>query len=381
MSHGEIVNLANKLVVAYREVPYSALKTFLGEKTAQFPRDRVLQHMGAIIEKRAEQQPFGSMYVKDLDALISELSSFGNTDFARRLFSAYLDTDSKTDKPVMSREVFTEDNRDLSEIKRVPKAIEAQGPERIGDVPINKIMSDYKTSRAYDRKTIADGANVVNRAVKAAFGIIPTAVTFEADTDNGILYNATVISGSGRVDVQIPIEKGTFGFHTPVSFIHQADGKPVKYPLDENTASNFMESKQADKSVTYDANFINASYQELHAAVLNRASEKDYRGAEEAIGLIQQKYPTMAKAALDDYQGVLMLFAKAESKHICIACPFYEPAGEKTASVKDYCNKLRKPVRDIVKAADHNCKLVSGEAKKTIAGFMGTINTSRVRFS
>lgn len=382
MSYGKIINLANKLVAAYKEVPYSALKVFLAEKTAQFPHDRVLQHVGAIIEKRAEQYPFGSMYVKDLDALIGELSSFGSTEFTRRIFSAYLDTVESDEGRSISKEVFTEDNRDLSEIKRqASRREDTHTPERIGDVPANKIMPDYKISKSYDRKTIADGANIVNRAVRAAFGAVPSSVTFEADSDRGIIYSATVVSSGGRVDIKVPLEKGTFGFHAPDSFIADVDGKPVKYLLNERTASSFMETKQSEKSPTYDANFVNASYKELHAALLSRASERDYRGAEEAISLIQQKYPTMSKAALDDYQSVLMLFAKAESKHTCLSCPFYEPSGEKTASVRDYCNKLRKPVREIVKSADHNCTLVSNEAKKTIAGFVGRISSHNIRMS
>jgi hypothetical protein len=254
-------------------------------------------------------------------------------------------------------------------------------PERIGDVPINKIMSDYKVSKAHDRKTVADGANIVNRAIRASFGVVPSSVTYEADTEKGIVYNATVVTNKGRVDIQVPIDKGSFGFHAPTSFIIQADGKPVKYTLNEATANSVLETRQEEKSASYDPNFINASYAELHAAVLNRAAERDYRGAEEAIGLIQQKYPTMSKAALDDYQSVLMLYAKAESKHICMACPFYEPAGEKTASVRDFCNKLRKPVREIVKSADHNCTLVTGEAKKTIAGFIGRISSHNIKIS
>jgi hypothetical protein len=278
--------------------------------------------------------------------------------------------------------VFADDNRDLGEIKRSSKAREdAPAPERIGDVPINKIMSDYKISKVYDRKTIADGANIVNRAVRAAFGVVPSSVTFEADTDKGIMYNATVVSNSGRVEIQVPVDRGSYGFHAPMAFIASVDGKPVKYALNENTAGGFLSARQGEKSPHYDANFVNATYQELHAAVLNRASERDYRGAEEAIGLIQQKYPTMAKAALDDYQGVLMLFAKAESKHTCMSCPFYEPAGEKTASVRDYCNKLRKPVKEIIKSADHNCTLVGNEAKKAIAGFVGKISSHNIRMS
>ena len=381
MSYGKIVSLANKLAVAYKEIPYSAIKAFLGEKTAQYPHDRVLQHMGAIIEKRAEQQPFGSMYVKDLDSLISELSSFGSTDFARKLFSAYLDSTIPEERPSISRETFSDDNRSLSEVKATATRSEPEVPEKIAGIPSNKVMTEYKISRSHDIKVVADGANVVNRAVRAAFGVVPSSVTFDADIDGGILYNTVIVSKLGRVDVKIPVEVGKFGFHSPTSFIAEVEGKPVKYALDEKSATGFMSATQQDKSVVYDPNFVNASYKELHAAMLNRASERDYRGAEEAMHIIQEKYPTMAKAALDDYQGVLMLFAKAESKHLCMSCPFFEPAMEKSSSVRDYCQKLRKPVREIVKSADHNCTLVSGEAKKAVAGFVGTISSSRVRFS
>ena len=381
MSTGKLVNLATKLVVAYKEIPYSSLRVFLTEKTAQFPRDRVLQHMGAIIEKRADQQPFGSIYVKDIDSLIGELSSFGSPDLARRLFSAYLTVADGGPKPSISRETFIEDNRDLKEIKNSVKQPEVESPKRIGEVPVNKIMSDFKASRSYDRKTIADGANVVNRAITAAFGTVPSSVVFDSDMEDGIMYNAVVVTNKGRVDIQVPLEKGSFGLHTPDTFIHTADGIRLKLALNERSANGFLTANQEDKSAKYNPDFIKSSYPELHAAVLNRAAEKDYRGAEEAIDLIQQKYPTMAKAALDDYQSVLMLFAKAESKHTCMSCPFYEPAGDKTASIKDFCNKLRKPVNIIVKSADHNCTLVSGEAKKAVAGFLGTVSSSRVRFS
>jgi hypothetical protein len=382
MSYGKIVNLANNLAAAYKEIPYSALKVFLLEKTAQYPGDRVLQHMGAIIEKRAEQQPFGSVYVKDIDAMIGELSSFGSTDLTRGLFGSYLSgsaPESRGAQPFF-REVYDETGRDLTDAKKasdISRTIVASGPEKINEIPINKILSDYKMSKSYDRKAIADGANIVNRIITATFGSVPTTITFESDTTNGMLYNATVVTANGRVDIQVPIEKGLFGFHAPAHFL----AKDVKYAMTESSARSFVNETGAEKSASYDSSWLKATYAEIHASMLKCATDRDYRGAEEAIQIINQKYPTMSKNALNDYQGILMLFAKADNKHICTTCPFYEPAGEKTASVYDYCHKLRAPVSGIVKDVNHNCELVGAAAKKAVAGFEGTLNSSRVRFS
>ena len=89
MDTGRIIRLATSLAAAYKEVPYSVLYAFLREQTEKAPQDRVLQHMGAIIEKRFAAQPMGTILVKEIDGLIGELSSFGDTAHCRALFSSY----------------------------------------------------------------------------------------------------------------------------------------------------------------------------------------------------------------------------------------------------------------------------------------------------
>jgi len=386
MAQNKIINLAENLVAAYKEIPYSVLSGFVKEAAGKFPYDRVLQHMDAIIEKRADKHPYGSVYVKDLDALISELSSFGNTERARELFASYLGKLSPEDgQTKVSRDVFTEDSRSLSEVKASEKQKElisaGQRPDKIGEIPIDKIMPDYKISKAHDKQTIGLGANVVNRTVTAVFGVSPVSVKFAEDLDeNGVMYDVVMVTKHGRAEIKVPVVVGSFGFHSPDNFLADIDGKQVKYELEPRAAIDFLNSIESEKPVSYDPNFVNASYSELHAALLKRASDKDYRGAEEAIQLIQKKYPGMAKAALEDYQGVLMLFAKAENKQLCMGCSFFSPASEKSVSIHDYCNKLGHPVNEIIKHSDCNkCTLASREAKKTIAGFVGKIRSHNIK--
>jgi len=116
---GNIIKLAEGLVAAYREIPYRILYTFLNEKAEQYPGDRVIQHVGSIIEKRLKAQPYGTIYVKDLDSLISELSAHGDTNHIRMLFSKYLEKIHNADERTkISSEVYDDGIRDPREIKK-----------------------------------------------------------------------------------------------------------------------------------------------------------------------------------------------------------------------------------------------------------------------
>jgi len=372
----DIFRLASKLAAAYKEIPYSVLNRFLVEKTAQFPQDRVLQHTGAIIERRTASQPYGVISVKDLDSLIGELASFGDTTNTRNLFSAYLKTaDDGTSE--RAGEVFTDDAR---EMKSVTREVEDASP--VSGVDPKEIFSEYTVSRKYDAQTVAKGADVVMRSVQASFGVVPASIKFAKDTEKGVSYLVKVVAKAGKMEIEVPIEKTTMGFHKPTNFLCKSAEDVVEYTLDNSGAEKAANAIEQHASFTFDASWLKMSFAELRSEMLKSAVKKDYKQAEEAIRLIGSKFPTMMKSVLDDFQHVLVAFQKAESVHFCHKCAFYQPAGAKSASVDNYCARLRTATKQIVKSANpEECELLGASMKKTIAGFEGTISTSNIKLT
>jgi hypothetical protein len=374
-----IFRLASKLAAAYKEIPYVVLKRFLLEKTAQFPGDRVIQHMGAIIEKRAADQPFGAVSVKELDSLIGELSSFGDTTNTRNLFSSYL-SKLTADETTRTRagEVFTDDVR---EIKSSPKRT-VDEPTPVVGVDPKEIFSEYNISRKYDAQTIAKGADIVSRAVQVAFGVAPNSIKFSKDIDNGVSYLVKLTPKAGKMEIEVPIEKTALGFHKPTSFLCKLAENISEFPLNDDGVEKAIGAISQHSSFTFDPSWLKMSFTELRSEMLKYAMKKDYKQAEEAIRLIGEKYPTMMKAVLDDFQHVLVAFQKANNDHICRKCAFYQPAGMKSASVDNYCARLRMPTKQIIKASSpDSCEALGTSIKRTIPGFEGTINTSNIKIT
>lgn len=385
MNTSKIVRLASRLAAAYKEIPYKVLYGFLLEQTEKHPHDAVLQHMGKIIESRSKAQPAGTMYVKDLDALIGELSSYGDTSYVRNIFGSYLQKLNEDDIKKMSSETFIDDIRDPKDAKR-EECVDGPIVEKFKDVKASDVFSEYKVSHVYDASTVAHGANIVKRIVSTAFETEPTRVVFAKDVPDGIKYDVYLSSPNVKTKIAVCVEKTGGGFHLPTEFSYvDKSGEEVLRPMSPTNVSNFMngsEASNAVKAADYDASWLKMSYPEIRSELLKRASMKDYNGAEEAMNVIKDKYPAMLKGALDDYQQVLMLYARAENKQPCVAgCPFYEPASEKSSSVRDYCKKLRASLDKIVKAEDRSCQMVDRVAKERIAGFSGTISTSKVRMT
>ncbi len=372
-----IFRLASKLAAAYKEIPYSVLNRFLLEKTAQFPQDRVLQHAGAIIERRTASQPFGVITVKDLDTLIGELASFGDTNHTRNLFSVYL-TEGPANAPARAGEVFTDDTR---EMKNSNKEVEDIAP--VAGVDPKEIFSEYTISRKYDAQTIAKGADVVMRSVQASFGAVPTSIKFAKDTEKGVSYFVKVTAKVGKMEIEVPIEKTTMGFHKPISFLCKSAAEEViEYTLNADGAEKATNIIEQQASFTFDASWLKMNFAELRSEMLKSAIKKDYKQAEEAIRLIGSKFPTMMKAILDDFQHVLVAFQKAENTHFCNKCSFYQPAGVKSASVDNYCARLRASTKQIVKSANpEECEMLGASMKRTIPGFEGTISTSNIKLT
>ena len=374
-----IFRLASKLAAAYKEIPYVVLNRFLLEKTAQLPGDRVLQHMGAIIEKRVADQPSGAITVKELDLLIGELSSLGDTTNTRSLFSSYLSNlADETTKGTRAGEVFTDDVR---EMKASPRgAVEEFVP--VAGVDPKEIFSEYNISKKYDAQTIAKGADVVSRAVQISFGVAPSSIKFSRDIDNGVSYLVKLTPKAGKMEIEVPIERTPLGFHKPTSFFCKLAGDITEFSLDDGGAEKATGAISQHSSFTFDSSWLRMGFAELRSEMLKFAMKKDYGQAEEAIRLIGEKYPTMVKSILDDFQHVLVAFQEAGNDHVCHKCAFYQPAGVKSASVDNYCARLRMPTKRIVKASSpDDCEALGASIKRTIPGFEGTINTSSIKIT
>ena len=261
----------------------------------------------------------------------------------------------------------------------VPPKLSSISPELAN---VEKILEDavIRKSSRYTEQTIGLGRELIAGEFKKIG--IKSDVCFAGDHTRGMIYDTTLWTKKGKVEVSVPVEVAEGNVLFPSMFI--ADDGEVR-----NIESHQVEAMLSKESLVeisrYSSALVDMDYNSLRKIVHKATFDRKHNVAREALALIQDKFGTDAhNAAVSDYQEWITQ-ASVDYNTRCGQCKYYRPRGATIASMhksaSDYCNLLHTQCSGIVKKAGVCTRAHLDWNKQHDDSYRGTIMTNQIKLT
>mgnify|MGYP001177690000 CR=1 FL=1 len=200
------------------------------------------------------------------------------------------------------------DQRRMDSIK-LDNAITPAGLEDLTDIDSTLVAAASKFSTAQ-----VNNARSIVVSELSSVGIANSQVNVNSATDRSINFSARIPTGSGGVDVIIPVEVVS---GTPIipskMLLNTASGEEV-YDFNEKSFHTIVANNTDSKSnsIVRDSGKLSfMSYHELVDNMINGVSSGDYRLAEDSLVEVEKRFGSdMFLAALEEFKSLLKTSSK-----------------------------------------------------------------------
>jgi hypothetical protein len=214
----------------------------------------------------------------------------------------------------------------------------------LGHDEIEQVLKDAVLARSsiYTKSAHLDGSKVVAASL-SQLGFKGTQVKFAGDTEEGMNFEANIITEAGKVNVSIPVEIKKDTIMPPYYF--GIDGQ--FYDLSREAIVHIA---RITKTAHVEQEEINPllfpmSYPDLRKHLKAAAHHKNHKLAQQIINLVDEKFGDHYRNAVtDDYQTWLGE-ATASYQSRCGGCDYYVPKTSQAQS--DYCNLIKTASKNI----------------------------------
>ena len=261
----------------------------------------------------------------------------------------------------------------------VPPKLSSISPELAN---VEKILEDAVIRKAsrYTEQTIGLGRDIVSGEFKKIG--IKSDVCFVGDHTKGMIYDATLWTKKGKVEVSVPVEVAEGNVLFPSMFM--ADDGEIRN-IESHQVEAMLNKEELVEISRYSAVLVDMDYNSLRKIVHKATFDRKHNVAREALNLIQDKFGADAyNTAVSDYQEWITQ-ASVDYNTRCGQCKYYRPRGATIASMhksaSDYCNLLHTQCNNIVKKSGVCTRAHLDWNKQHDDSYKGVMITSQIKMT